>query len=112
MCCNEKVFNDNSIDPQQAVYTAVREAAEFIEATVAEDWEGRSVGTDRGGATASWSSPVNGRVKFNVDGAWVNGRGEGNLRGAGVVAQNSSGRFVAAWSIHLGGAKSVSCVEA
>lgn len=55
---------------------------------------------------------MNGRVKINVDGAWVNGRSEGNLAGADVVARNSSGRFVAARSIHLGGAESALCAEA
>ncbi|KAF7152994.1 hypothetical protein RHSIM_Rhsim01G0073700 [Rhododendron simsii] len=59
---NARVFNEDSIDPQQAFYMAVREAAEFIEGL------------------------------------------EGNL--AGAVARNSSGRFVAARSIHLGGAES------
>lgn len=48
-------------------------------------------------------------MKINVDGAWVNGRSEGNL--AGAVARNSSGRFVAARSNHLGGAESALCAE-
>lgn len=30
-CRNARVFNEDSIDPQQAVYMAVREATEFIE---------------------------------------------------------------------------------
>ncbi|XP_058223051.1 uncharacterized protein LOC131332769 [Rhododendron vialii] len=59
-----------------------------------------------------WQKPTGGKLKFNVDGAWVS-RSDGLAEaGAGIVARDSNGSFVAARSLNLGVVGTPLCAEA
>ncbi|KAF7149489.1 hypothetical protein RHSIM_Rhsim02G0067500 [Rhododendron simsii] len=81
-CRNEVLFNGADPDPSQMVVVAVKEKS------------------------------MCGKLKFNVDGAWVS-RSNGLAKaGAGIVVRDSNGSFVAARSLNLGVVGSPLCAEA
>lgn len=102
------VFSGNAVDPKKAVYMAVNEAKEFIEAN-RDDSSGMP---NPGNLIAQWKPPPTGKLKVNVDGALMVGGTAEKMGAAGIVIKNYLGYFVAARSIRLGVAESTLCAEA
>lgn len=60
-----------------------------------------------------WRRPAIGKLKINVNGAWVcRLEGMEELAGVGIVVRDSGGHFVAARSMNLGAVGTLLCAEA
>lgn len=115
-CRNEVLFNGADPNPSQMVVVAVKEAEEFILAMREQIQEPRQPRVGSGELAQCWQKPSCGKLKFNVDGAWVSrsyGLAEAEAEaGAGIVVRDSNGSFVAARSLNLGVVGSPLCAEA
>ncbi|KAG5562464.1 hypothetical protein RHGRI_005257 [Rhododendron griersonianum] len=109
-CRNEVLFNGVDPDPSQMVVVAVKEAEEFILAIREQIPKPRQLRMGSGELAQCWQKPACGKLKFNVDGAWVS-RSNG-LAEAGIVVRDSNGSFVVAHSLNLGVVGSPLCAEA
>ncbi|KAG5549887.1 hypothetical protein RHGRI_015005 [Rhododendron griersonianum] len=84
-CRNEVLFNGADPDPSQMVVVAVKEVEEFILAMREQIPEPRQPRIGSGELAQCWQKPECGKMKFNVDGAWVS-RSDGLAKaGAGIV---------------------------
>ncbi|KAF7154826.1 hypothetical protein RHSIM_Rhsim01G0175900 [Rhododendron simsii] len=111
-CRNEVLFNGANSNLSQMVVVAIKEAEEFILAMREQNPEPRQPRMGSGELAPCWQKPTCGKLKFNVDGAWVSRSDELAKAGAGMVVRDSNGSFVAARSLNLGVVGSPLCAEA